>query len=159
MTRPRLIVLAVLLTAGLQVATWYACERDLLTQSQAFPLILLLAWGLIVPLTVLASRHHAVLAAELATRRTEPRATLDQVEQLEALNEMIVTLGRTKDAGLAFQGLSRRMGRLVHCDRLGLAVLQEGGLEIQTYLSRVSEPERRRRPRPELAYGVEGNAG
>lgn len=155
MNRPRLIVLAVFVTAVLQMATWYACERGMLTQSQAFSVILLLAWGLIVALTVLASKHHAVLASELDSRRSQHQATLDQVEQLDALNEMIVTLGRTKDAGLAFQGLARRIGRLVQCDRLGLAVLKEGGQEVQTYLSRVSEPERRRRPRPELAYGVE----
>jgi transcriptional regulator with GAF, ATPase, and Fis domain len=66
-----------------------------------------------------------------------------------------VTLGRTKDVGLAFQGLSRRVGRLVRCDRLGLAVLHENGYEVQSFLSRVSEPERRRRPRSETAYRLE----
>jgi GAF domain-containing protein len=101
------------------------------------------------------SKRVRELEAELAARKDQHQATLDQVEQLEALNEMLVTLGRTKDAGLAFQGLARRIGRLVHCDRLGLAILQADGQEVQTYLSRVGEPERRRRPRLEVSYRFE----
>lgn len=155
MTRPRQMLLAAMVTAALQLAMWHASERGLLTQRGALFVILLLACGLVVALTWLASTHHAHLVAALETRPSQHQAMLDQVEQLESLNEMLVTLGRTKDPGLAFQGLARRIGRLVNCDRLGLAVLKPGGQEVQTYLSRVHEPERRRRPRPELTSGVD----
>jgi GAF domain-containing protein len=111
--------------------------------------------GILLAMTFRASKQVRALQAELDKGRNQHQATLDQVEQLESLNEMLVTLGRTKDAGLAFQGLARRIGRLVHCDRLGLAVLNEDGQEVQTFLSRVSEPERRKRPRAEVAYRIE----
>lgn len=149
------LLVAVSATAIVQLALWIAASRHLLSESFAIAAILTCAWGLIVVLAMHASRHTQSLKAEISTRQSQHQATLDQVEQLESLNEMLVTLGRTKDVGLAFQGLSRRVGRLVHCDRLGLATLHENGHEVQTYLSRVSEPERRRRPRPEVAYRVE----
>ena len=151
----RTLLFAVLATAAGQFALAMATERGWLGNDLAIPLLLVLAWGLIIYLALVASRHTASLKAEITTKQSQHQATLDQVEQLEALNEMLVTLGRTKDVGLAFQGLARRVGRLVRCDRLGLAVMHENGYEIQTYLSRVSEPERRRRPRPEVAYRLE----
>lgn len=147
--------IAVLATAATEVALWAACERGLIPQGFTIAALLALSWGLIVLLVLLASRHSETLREAISTTQTQHQASLDQVEQLDALNEMLVTLARTKDVGLAFQGLARRVGRLVRCDRLGLAVLHENGHEVQTYLSRVSEPERRRRPRPEVAYRIE----
>ena len=151
----RTLFIAVSATAVVQVALWIAATRGVISEGLAIAAILACAWGLIVILTLLASRQTASLRAEITSRESQHQATLDQVEQLEALNEMLVTLGRSKDVGLAFQGLSRRVGRLVQCDRLGLAVLHENGQEVMTYLSRVSEPERRRRPRAEAAYRLE----
>lgn len=150
-----LLLVAVLATAAGQVAVVVAAAYGYISASATVPVLLMLAWSLIIVLTVRASRHTQSLKEEITTTQSQHQATLDQVEQLEALNEMLVTLGRTKDVGLAFQGLSRRVGRLVHCDRLGLAVLHENGHEVQTYLSRVSEPERRRRPRSEVAYRLD----
>ncbi len=155
MNTPRALVIAVAATATVELALAIAASRGLLSQTFAIPAILACAWGLIIYLALAASRHTESLRAEISTKQSQHQATLDQVEQLEALNEMLVTLGRTKDVGLAFQGLARRVGRLVRCDRLGLAVMHENGYEVQTYLSRVSEPERRRRPRPEVAYRLE----
>ena len=155
MTQNRTLFVAVGATAAGQLAIAIAAGYGYIGDSVTIPGILMLAWGLIIVLAVMASRQTQSLQAEISTRQSQHQATLDQVEQLEALNEMLVTLGRTKDVGLAFQGLSRRVGRLVRCDRLGLAVLHENGHEVQTYLSRVSEPERRRRPRPEVAYRLE----
>lgn len=149
------LLLAVLATAVVELLLAVAASRGVLSEGFAIAAILACAWGLIIVLAVMASRHMQSLKAEIDSRQTQHQATLDQVEQLESLNEMLVTLGRTKDVGLAFQGLARRVGRLVSCDRLGLAVLNENGHEVQTYLSRVSEPERRRRPRPEVAYRLE----
>ena len=151
----RTLFVAVSATAAAQFALAVAGARGYVGDAVVIPTILMLAWGLIIALAVLASRQTQSLKDEISSRQSQHQATLDQVEQLEALNEMLVTLGRTKDAGLAFQGLARRVGRLVRCDRLGLAVLHENGHEVQTYLSRVSEPERRRRPRPEVAYRLE----
>jgi len=149
------LFVAVVATAAGQLAIAIAGAYGYIGESITVPAILMLAWGLIIALTVMASRHTQTLTEEITSTQSQHQATLDQVEQLEALNEMLVTLGRTKDAGLAFQGLSRRIGRLVHCDRLGLAVLHENGHEVQAFLSRVSEPERRRRPRPELQFSLE----
>lgn len=155
MATNRNLILAVSATAAGQFALAIAAQRGWVRDGVAIPVLLMLAWGLIIYLALVASRHTASLKAEITTKQSQHQATLDQVEQLEALNEMLVTLGRTKDVGLAFQGLARRVGRLVRCDRLGLAVMHENGYEVQTYLSRVSEPERRRRPRPEVAYRLE----
>lgn len=68
--------------------------------------------GLIIVLALMASRQTQSLKAEINTRQSQHQATLDQVEQTKSPNEMLVTLGRTKDVGLAFQGLARRVGRL-----------------------------------------------
>ena len=155
MTAPRSLLVAVAATAAAEFLLALAASRGWIATSFAIPAILACAWGLIIYLALAASRQTESLKAEISTRQSQHQVTLDQVEQLEALNEMLVTLGRTKDVGLAFQGLARRVGRLVRCDRLGLAVMHENGHEVQTYLSRVSEPERRRRPRPEVAYRLE----
>lgn len=149
------LLIAVSLTAALEFTLALAASRGWISPGLAIAAILTCAWGLIIILALLATRQMQTLTAEIDSRQSQHQATLDQVEQLESLNEMLVTLVRTKDVGLAFQGLARRVGRLVHCDRLGLAVLKENGHEVQTYLSRVSEPERRRRPRPEVAYRLE----
>jgi transcriptional regulator with GAF, ATPase, and Fis domain len=155
MRSSRKLLIAVTGAAALQALLWLLASQGQVTAGFAVAATLASAWGLIAILVVAASRHAERLSGELSERQTQHQATLDQVEQLEALNEMLVTLGRTKDAGLAFQGLARRIGRLVHCDRLGLAVMHANGRDVETFLSRVTEPERRRRPRVEKAYRLE----
>jgi transcriptional regulator with GAF, ATPase, and Fis domain len=155
MNQSRRLVIAVAAAAGLQALLWLLASQGQVTAGFAVAATLASAWGLIAILVVAASRHAERLSDELNVRQTAHQATLDQVEQLEALNEMLITLGRTKDAGLAFQGLARRIGRLLNCDRLGLAVMHANGHDVETFLSRVNEPERRRRPRVEQAYRLE----
>ena len=113
MRSSRKLLIAVAAAAGLQALLWLLASQGQITAGFAVAATLASAWGLIAILVVAASRHAERLSGELNVRQTEHQATLDQVEQLEALNEMLVTLGRTKDAGLAFQGLARRIGRLV----------------------------------------------
>lgn len=151
----RRLALCVSGAAVVQAVLWLLASRGAVSFGFALAGTLASAWALIAVLMVSAGRFTEQLSNELHARQSQHRATLDQVEQLEALNEMLITLGRTKDAGLAFQGLARRIGTLVHCDRLGLAVMHPNGHDIETFLSRVNEPERRRRPRVEQAYRVE----
>jgi transcriptional regulator with GAF, ATPase, and Fis domain len=155
MRSPRHLTAAVAFAAALEVFFWALASRGVITGGFAIAAVLAVAWALVAALVYTSSTQMQRLSGQLTESVTERRATLDQVEQLSALNEMLVTLGRTKDAGLAFQGLARRIGRLVNCDRLGLAVLHENGHDVETFLSRVSEPERRRRPRAEFAYRLE----
>lgn len=155
MTSSRTLLVCVAAAAALQTLLWLLASQGQVTAGFAVAATLASAWGLIAILVFVASRHAERLSGELDARQSQHQATLDQVEQLEALNEMLVTLGRTKDAGLAFQGLARRIGRLVHCDSLGLAVMHANGHDVETFMSRVTEPERRRRPRTDQAYRLE----
>ena len=155
MRSSRKLLFCVALAAGLQALLWLMASQGQVTAGFAVAATLASAWGLIAILVFAASRHAERLSGELNARQSQHQATLDQVEQLEALNEMLVTLGRTKDAGLAFQGLARRIGRLVHCNQLGLAVMHANGHDVEIFMSRVTEPERRRRPRVEQAYRLE----
>ena len=155
MRSSRKLLITVAVAAALQALLWLLASQGQVTAGFALAATLASAWGLIAILVYAASRHAERLSGELDARQSQHQVTLDQVEQLEALNEMLVTLGRTKDAGLAFQGLARRIGRLVHCDRLGLAVMHANGHDVETFMSRVTEPERRRRPRVEKTYRLE----
>jgi GAF domain-containing protein len=82
-------------------------------------------------------------------------AALDQVTQLEAHNTLLQIVARSTDVALAFQALAARIARIVPCDRVGLALLQDDGQRFQTYTARVNEEERRKRPRAEVEFGVD----
>lgn len=155
MTGSRPVLITLLATAVLQVVIWSGSAQGWLTAGRATALHLLTAWSAIFVVGLVATRSIGRLREELRTRRDQHTATLSQVDQLATLNEMLTTAGKSKDVGLAFQALARRVGTLITCDRLGLALVKEGGQELQIYSSRVSEPERRRRPRPELQFGLE----
>lgn len=155
MTQSRTLQVTVIATAAVQVLVWAGAGRGWLTQGQATALHLLVAWAAILTLAVVAARSIARLQAELQARQVQHEATLSEIDQLGTLNEMLTTAGQSKDVGLAFQALSRRIGTLISCDRLGLALVKEDGQSLQVYSSRVSEPERRRRPRAELQFGLE----
>lgn len=151
----RALPLIVAATAVVQVGVWASLGRGWLTAAQATGLHLVVAWTAILAVAVIASRVIGALRADLQARSDQHHATLTEVEQLGTLNEMLTTAGQAKDVGLAFQALARRIGRLIPCDRLGLAVLKDDGQSLQVYYSRVSEPERRRRPRPEVQFSLE----
>jgi len=146
-----------LITAGavLQLSLWYASERGFIAENTFATLILLVSWGLILALGLIGANRFSSLRRTIETRETEHRATLDQVEQIEAHNEMLQALARSTDVTLAFQALARRVARIVPCDRVGLALLKEGGQEFQTYTARVAEPERRARPRVDLEFNLD----
>jgi transcriptional regulator with GAF, ATPase, and Fis domain len=129
---------------------WLGLDRGLFIQTG-------IIWCLLVAVAVIVSRRIGGVTRAIALREQEHRATLDQVAQLELRNALITTLAQSVDVGLAFQSLARHIARVVDCDRLGLALLKEGGQEFQTYTARVTEEERRRRPRPDIEFRIEGS--
>lgn len=155
MTESRHLLLGILATAFAQAAIWWATAQGWLDASQGVALQLVIGWAAILVVGLVAARAIAALRSELKARRDQHEVTLSEVEQLATLNDMLTTAGKSKDVGLAFQALARRVGALIDCDRLGLALVKEGGQELEVFSSRVSEPERRRRPRPELQFSLE----
>ena len=141
--------------AALQLLFWLAVDQGLVGATLLQPGLLLIAWAVIFGLTAVALRCFSSLGRAVNTRDAQYRTTLDQLQQLEAHNEMLQTLARSTDVTLAFQALARRVARIVPCDRVGLALLKEGGQEFQTYTARVVEPERRTRPRVDLAFNLD----
>ena len=148
---------SVLIVAGaaVQVALWVAFDRGAIGATTFATLLLLTAWALVLVFGVLAARQTAGVQEALDARDETHKATLAQIEQLEAHNEMLQTLAQSTDVTLAFQALARRVARIVPCDRVGLALLKDGGREFQTYTARVTEPERRARPRVDLEFNLE----
>lgn len=112
-------------------------------------------WTAILVLAAIATHRITRLARTLDQHEHAHLATLDHVGQLEIQNALLTTLAKSVDVGLAFQSLARLVARLVECDRLGLALLKDDGQGFQTYTARVTEEERRHRPRPDLEFGIE----
>ena len=115
-------------------------------------------WAVMVVLATIATRRIDRLSAELTETEHAHRSTQTQVDQLQMHNAMLEVLARSVDVPLAFQSLAPRIARLVPCDRVGLALLTEAGDEFQTYTARVSEEERRSRPRPEVVFKADRTA-
>ncbi len=116
---------------------------------------ILFAWIVMLILAVLATRRIGTLTGRIREQETTHQTTLNQVEQLQMQNAMLQILSRSVDVPLAFQTLAGRIARLVPCDRVGLALLNETGDEFQTYTARVQEQERRTRPRPDIVFRIE----
>jgi transcriptional regulator with GAF, ATPase, and Fis domain len=154
MRRPAIIALVVT-TAAVHIGLAIARAYDWVPTGAGWVVGIVTAWAAILLLASLASRQISGLRTDLQTQHDRHQASLGQIDQLAALNEMLLTLGRSKDVGVAFQSLARHIGRLLPCDRLGLALLRDNGQAVLTYSARVSEPERRRRPRPELKLSLE----
>jgi hypothetical protein len=112
-------------------------------------------WTAVVVLALVATRRISSLTQTLSQHEHAHLATLDHVGQLEIQNALLTSLAKSVDVGLAFQSLARLVARLVECDRLGLALLKENGQGFQTYTARVTEEERRHRPRPDVEFGVD----
>ena len=113
------------------------------------------AWIVMIILAVLASRRMGTMALRLRAHEHTHEEALGELEQLQTQNAMLEVIARSADVTLAFQALGLRIARLVPCDRVGLALLDEHGVEFQTYTSRVHEEERRARPRPEVVFKVD----
>ncbi len=153
MSSPTLVL--VLAGAILQVGLWLAFDRGAISSGFFAAALLLSAWGVVFGFGLLSAREARAVRHDLDARDDRHRATLAQIEQLEAHNEMLQTLAQSTDVTLAFQALARRIARIVPCDRVGLALLKDGGREFQTYTARVTEPERRARPRVDLEFNLE----
>lgn len=115
-------------------------------------------WIIMIVLAAIATRKIDRLAAELTKKEDAHRETKNEVEQLQVHNAILETLARTVDVPLAFGSLARRIARLVPCDRVGLALLNDAGDEFQTYTARVDDIDRRERPRPELVFKADATA-
>src|SRR5688572_5342395 len=103
-------------------------------------------------LAALATRRTTRLVETLADSQLAHTAARREVEQLQTQNAILEVVARSVDVPLAFQALAQRIAPLVPCDRVGLALLSEGGDEFETYTARVHQKERRARPRPEVAF-------
>ena len=113
-------------------------------------------WVVMVLLALVATRRIGDMAAQLDATTHAHRATRAEIEQLQMHNHMLEILAQTVDVPLAFKSLAGRIARLVPCDRVGLALLTEDGTEFQTYTARVTDEDRRSRPRPDVVFKPEG---
>ena len=113
------------------------------------------AWIVMLILALLATRRMKSQAQRIRAHEHTHQEKLGEIEQLQTQNAMLEIIARSVDATLAFQALASRIGSLVPCDRVGLALLTENGQEFQTYTARVQEEERRVRPRPEIVFKVD----
>jgi GAF domain-containing protein len=95
------------------------------------------------------------MAQHIKAQQSTHAEKLSEIEQLQTQNAILEIIARSVDATLAFQALATRIERLVPCDRVGLALLTDDGLEFQTYTARVRDDERRTRPRPEIVFKVD----
>ncbi len=144
-------------TAAAQALVW-----ALMRVAPGFPhgagvaLQVMILWTAILVLAAVATRRIGWLTRRLTQHERAHLATLDQVGQLEIQNALLTTIARSVDVGLGFQSLARQVARLVPCDRLGLALIKEDGQGFQTFTARVKEEERRRRPRPDLEFTMDG---
>jgi transcriptional regulator with GAF, ATPase, and Fis domain len=119
---------------------------------------LLAGWVVLLLLAAIATRRMDRMAVLLDQTATAHRATQAQFEQLQMHTEMLETLAQSVDVPLAFKSLARRIARLVPCDRVGLALLTDEGDEFHTYTARVTDEDRRTRPRPDVVFRPEGTA-
>ena len=118
----------------------------------------LAGWVVLLLLAAIATRRMDRMAAQIDRTTTAHRATQAEFEQLQMHTEMLETLAQTVDVPLAFKSLARRVARLVPCDRVGLALLTDEGDEFHTYTARVTDEDRRVRPRPDVVFRPEGTA-
>lgn len=150
------LVLAALLAAGvLQVALWSLYAGGLLPDTVLIPGLILIGWAAIATVVWLADRRSLHLRQSVVASERHHLAAVAENEELAAHNEMLQALARSTDVTLAFQALARRISRIVPCDRVGLALLKEGGQDFQTFTARVAEPERRARPRMDLEFSLD----
>lgn len=142
--------------AVLQGVVWFLVHfTTLVSHDVGVGLQVVVLWAAILVLGGIAARRIGWLTRRLTQHERAHLTTLDQVGQLEIQNALLTQLARSIDVGLAFQSLARQIARLVECDRLGLALLKETGQGFQTYTARVTEEERRHRPRPDIELGID----
>ena len=116
------------------------------------------SWIVLIVLAVVATRRIGFLSTTLLRSEKAHRDAQTELEQLQTQNAMLRVVSQSVDVPLAFLELAQRITPLVPCDRVGLALLNDEGNEFQTYTARVSQRERRSRPRPEVVFKAEGTA-
>lgn len=115
-------------------------------------------WIVMILLALLATRGMGRLSQTLDEAEHAHRVKSTEVQQLQMQNAMLDIIARSVDVPLAFQELAHRIARLVPCQRVGLALLNDNTAEFQTYTARVQDRERRTRPRPEVVFKAEKTA-
>lgn len=151
----RVIWGSVVAGAAAQFGVWALVAAGVIGHAPGLVIQLTVVWLLILWLAALAARRIGGLITRLAAHQDAHRLTVEQIEQLEAQNAVLQVVARSPDVALAFQALARRIARMVPCDRVGLALLRDEGQQFQTFTARVTEEERRHRPRPELEFGMD----
>jgi hypothetical protein len=152
----RLIWGLVAAIAIIQIFTWMFSSRT--SADPGIVIQLVAGWFVTLALAVLASRRIGRLSERLTEKEDAHRATLDEIEQLQTQNALLQIVARSVDVPLTFQALALRIARLVPCDRVGLALLTETGLEFETFTARVRDDERRNRPRPDVVFKTDSTA-
>ncbi len=109
-------------------------------------------------LGLLLTRHFRGMRRRLSEHQSAHRATLEAVDALQLQNEILQIIGRSPDVPAAFQQLASRIGRIIPCDRLGLALLSEDGQELQTFTARPPQEGGDEGARPDLVFRVDGTA-
>jgi signal transduction protein with GAF and PtsI domain len=146
----------VLAAAILQSVLYVAVHYQAIEHSLGATLQLAVVWAVVLLLAFTASRRIDWLRRRLRQHQDVHLAALDQVAQLEAHNTLLQIVARSVDVSLAFQALATRIAGIVPCERVGLALLGQDGQQFQTYTARVVEEERRKRPRAEVVFGMDG---
>ncbi len=113
---------------------------------------ILTAWALVGGGGWIALRRSAWIADWMQQNRSLRLDAIDRADRLEVQNALLQTIATSADTGLALNALAKRIDRIVSCDRIGLALLKPNGQEVHTITARVSEQERRDRPRPDLEF-------
>lgn len=146
-----------LVAAGalMQGVTWLLMRAGFIGHTAGSAIQIVTVWVLVILFAVWAARRVDLLHSRLQEGDERHQLTLGQMQQMEVQNAVLQVITRTPDVALAFQALARRLANLVACDRVGLALLKDGGQQFQTYTARVGEEERRSRPRAELEFGMD----
>src|SRR5947207_912057 len=100
--RQRVVIALVVATAFVHLAVGFARSQQWLPLGAGIVISIVTAWTAILVLAALLSRRIAGLQTDLRAQQDRHQASLNQLEQLAALNEMLLTLGRSTDVGLAF---------------------------------------------------------
>ena len=119
---------------------------------------ILASWAFVIALILIARRSATRFSTAVEISDDATRRMRSEIDQLRIQNAILQTIARTVDVPLAFQELAQCITPLVPCDRVGLALLGEGGDEFQTYTARVLAEERRARPRPDIVFKAERTA-
>lgn len=139
---------------AVQPVIWWSMPRDI-TRNPFVYVPIAIAGVTLVMLAAVATRRLDWLRRTLSQKDRAHQVAVTDLAQLRAQNAMLQTIARSVDVPLAFRELALRIERIVPCDRVGLALLSEDGLEFQTYTARPEEGERKPRPRPEVVFKVE----